>query len=126
MNKFILLTLLVLSFSAVADDVHGTFTPPTTKVDGSELLGSDIAGFNIYVDGVVIDSMGGAAPYTLPPNATSFTFSTTPGSHVLTMTTIDTDGRESTMSNEITIVAVSPPNAPVLDSAVVVIININR
>lgn len=125
--RLILLIFALMSTSVFADDdVYGTFTPPATKVDGSELLASDIAGFNIYVDGVVLDSAGGLSGYTLPPNATSFTFNTMPGNHVLTMTTIDTDGRESTMSNELTIVAVSPPSAPVLNSAVVVIININR
>lgn len=81
---------------ARADSI--TFTPPTEREDGSQLLPSEIGSYNVY------DLGNPSTPeLTLPGTATSFDL--TPGSadRSFVITTKDTDGRESTYSQSFTI-----------------------
>lgn len=125
--------MLLLS-TAVTAEVRSTatdsFTRPTTRVSGDALLDSDIAGFNIYLDKSELPmSSTNVIPsanlqYTLPANATSLQFLVEPGDHIYTITTIDTEGRESTPSFEVgfTVPILSPdlPNAPIPAGKVII------
>jgi len=116
--------LLISSFTSMAEIRSGSYARPSLRVDGSSLSPEEIAGYNVYVDGVVI--VNPEYKYTLEGDATTFSVEVLPGNHVLTVTTHDTEGRESTMSSEITVTAKSPPNPPVIDSKTTITIIINN
>ena len=86
------LVLLLLSFNVFADTAVVTFTPPTEREDSSPLLPAEIGGYNVFVNGV----MNETSP--LLPAATGFTLYLPSGEQTVTVTTVDTDGRESVMS----------------------------
>lgn len=93
-----LFTLLISTF-AFADTVELTFVPPVEREDGTQLSPDEIAGFRIYWG-----ARAGDYQNTIPLNAdvTSYTTEEFPlGSTFAVMTTIDTDGRESVYSPEI-------------------------
>ena len=92
--KYLLLTLLWLSpFMALADTATFTFTPPTEREDNTPLPTSDIGGYNVFLNNVPVDAIN-----PLLPAATGFTLDLPSGVHTVTVTTMDTDGRESLMS----------------------------
>jgi len=98
---YTLLLLSLLSFNALAD-VAGSFTSPAGpegREDNTELLLSDIEGYQIYVDGKPHFTMDNL----LPASATTYTITVNSNAQVLTMTTFDTDLRESAFSNEVSL-----------------------
>jgi len=89
------------------------WTAPTANVDGSPL--TDLAGYNIYTNGLLAQSVGSEAtsvsPFKVEPNSTT----------VVTVTAFDENGNESVHSEGLTLIEDSTsPNAP---TEVVVIIN---
>jgi hypothetical protein len=68
---------------------------PTTRLDGSALLPTQIAGYQIYMDGVM-------AGYT---SALLFELQTAPGKHRFELRTIDTQGLPSPFSAALELVA---------------------
>ena len=92
--------LLLLSFTVHADIVTRSFTPPTERVDGTELLAEDIAGYRLYLNDTSL-------PLLLTNN--TFTLEITLGEHTVQIQTIDTDGRESTLSDTITVIGKADP-----------------
>ena len=49
--------LLCVAFNVNAQNVvKHEFTPPTMRVDGTALLASEINGYNIYLNGVILNS----------------------------------------------------------------------
>jgi hypothetical protein len=99
-----LLFLFFLSFPVFADQVNGTFTPPTEREDGSTLTQAEIGGYKLYVDSVEVQS--------IPNTDTAFAIELTPGTYALNLTTVDTDGRESIYSNTLTQIIPARPNPP--------------
>lgn len=107
MIKKILLILMATSFLTVlvmaatpaqADTATITYDAPTEREDNSPLLPSEIAGFKVYdSDGVLVKQ--------LASDARSFDQITTSVMQSLFITTIDTDGRESSYSQVATIPA---------------------
>ena len=111
-----LLLLLLFSGSVFADTATFTFIPPTEREDNSPLLPAEIGGYNVFVNGVINETS------PLLPTATGFTLDLPSGAHTVTVTTMDTDGRESLFS---TPVAADVPFDPKPVSGVTVTITIN-
>ena len=113
------LILLLLSFNAFADTAVFTFTPPDSREDSTPLLPSEIGGYNVFLNGTPVDIIN-----PLLPAATGFTLDLPSGVHTVTVTTVDTDGRESLMS--VPVEANVPFNPdPVSGFSVTITININ-
>ena len=110
------LFLLLFSFNVFADTAVVTFTPPTEREDNTPLLTAEIGGYNVFVDGV------GHAINPLLPTDTGFTIDLPSGVYSITMTTFDTDGRESLFSTPVSVDVPFDPKAP---SGVTVTITIN-
>lgn len=70
-----------------------SWTPPTKREAGEDLLPQEIAGYNVYIDGVYAE--------TVTTNAWAYSGSKLPIK--LELTTIDTDGLESRRSEEVLI-----------------------
>ena len=89
-----------------------TWTPPTTRTDGSALAPTDIASANIFDAGTPIGSVTGAT-------GTFTTGVLTVGTHAFTVETIDTTGHVSAMSNvaNVTVVAVLASPAAITNLA---------
>ena len=112
MKKFLLLLLLLVSFNVNALTVNLSWVPPVEREDNTPITEAEIAGYNVYytdtVSGDYINSVFVAGGSTR--------------SHVLQMsgaiqyfivvTTVDTEGRESQYSQEVSKVF-SRPNKPV-------------
>ena len=111
-----LLLLLLFSGSVFADTATITFTPPTEREDGTLLPANEIGGYNVFVNGVINETS------PLLPTATGFTLDLPSGAHTVTVTTMDTDGRESLFSIP---VAADVPFDPKAPGGVAVIITIN-
>lgn len=80
------------------------WTVPTTRTDGTSLPSSQVSGANIFDNGVHVGTVTGVTP--------TFTTSISViGAHVFTVTTFDTDGNVSAVSNSV-IVTVNPVLAP--------------
>lgn len=103
MNKLLFLFLLIPFLVNAAPEVTGT--TPTEREGGTPLPLDEIAGFNMYCGPQV-----GNYPYsqffagaTVP--LTRFTITTLPivGTNYCVFTTLDTDGREGSYSNHVTI-----------------------
>ena len=109
------LILLLLSFNAFADTAVFTFTPPTEREDNSTLLPADIGGYNVFVNGVK------EVTSPLLPKATGFTLDLPSGVHTVTVTTLDTDTRESVPSIPKDIAIPFAPKAPASLSVVITI-----
>lgn len=128
MIKLLLMSLLVV-FPIVshADTANGSFKAPTERVDKTLLPLSEIAGFDLYLNGIKIDNPVDVLLPTLPNTDTTYEIQVSPGDHVLTIVTVDTEGRESTHSRDILIHAKAPPN-PVepLDVVVTVTVTIKK
>jgi len=101
-----ILFLLLLPTLAFADTANISYTAPTERESGAPISLSEIAGYNVYLDGIPVIDLN-----PLPAIATSFTLTVT-GNQALTMTTLDTDGREGVMSLPITVNGGSAPKPP--------------
>ena len=113
MKLITLIMLAMLTFSVNADTVYGSFTAPTTRVDGTALSIDEIGGYDVYVDKALVE--------TISNISTTYTVEALPGEHVITIITFDTEGRYSLPSNEILVEVKSHPKAPRLDAASVVV-----
>lgn len=98
------LLLMLLSFPLWADTVEVTFTSPTEREDGTLLPIAEIQDYRVYLNGV--ENM------TVPKTETLFEMVLTPGLYDINMTTLDLDGRESLLSNTVSVQAKSPPGNP--------------
>ena len=121
--KYLLSLLLLLSFNLFAVTAI-TGEPPTQREDGSAFdLKTELKGFNIYcgtASGDYVDTYNFTG-YTLP--VTEWLIELPLGVSYCVVTTVDTDGRESLYSNEVTVTMDGKyrPNAP---NVVETIINI--
>ena len=84
--------LLILS-AVVLAGISISFDHPTTRTDGEALPNSEIAGFEMYINGV-------KHPTLIPNSTSSVDYPTISGGN-FKMTTVDTDGRVSAFSEEI-------------------------
>jgi len=116
--------LLSLSFGALADSITVTFDPPIMREDGTSVTLSEIGGFNVFLDRILVPSSKiippGTSKYSLQSTETSFTIDVAPGTHVINMTAVDTDGRESVFSKDVIVKAKSPLNSPTVSVTVIV------
>ncbi|MBT8449111.1 MAG: hypothetical protein KJO69_05450 [Gammaproteobacteria bacterium] len=99
-----LLFALLLPLSALADTVEVTFTPPIEREDGTLLPITDIQNYQVYVNG--------APDITIPNTDNIGEIVLAPGLYDISVTTLDTDGRESAPSNVVSVQAKSPPGNP--------------
>ena len=116
MKRYLILLLLILPFSVLADDINGSFVPPTERIDNTPLSASEIGGYNVYVDGIKDLSIS-----PLPAGATSFSLIRPGGNYLIAITTLDTDGRESEFSE---VIDASIPFAPMPPSNITITISI--
>lgn len=125
----ILLLLLVISQDAFADNVKVVFDPPISRTDGTAIIPSEIAGYNVFVDGIKLISSQtmppGTGEYTLHGDVSEFTIALDPGTYNLTMTAIDTGRRESAKSDSLGVPVNFPLNPPVMGVSVIVEVVIN-
>jgi len=105
MKKLLLLALLI-PLTAYADTGVFTYTAPTEREDNTPLSAEEIGGYNVFVNGELND----ISP--LLPTDTGFTLDLPSGEYIVTMTTLDTDGRESILSDALTIDVPFNPKAP--------------
>jgi hypothetical protein len=107
MKKVIVLFMLLFTMQVFADTV--TWVPPTEREDGMALDPSEIAGYNIY-------NAAGTKINQTPIAGTSYDVDRIrTGPQVLTVRTLDTDGRESVDSLETATIPqleLAPPKAP--------------
>ena len=112
MKKFLLLLLLLASFNVSALTVDLDWVPPDLREDNTPITEAEIAGYKIYytdtVSGDYINSVfvagGSTRSHRLQMSGATQYF--------IVVTTIDTDGRESQYSQEVSKVF-SRPNKPV-------------
>ena len=117
MKKKLLLTLLLLiSASAYADTANISWEAPIAREDDSDLLPSEIGGYRIYLNKT--------DPIDIPATVSTYTMAIV-GEKVLNMTTIDTAGRESAFSPDITLNGKSNPSAPDVTVTITIEINTN-
>lgn len=107
------LILLLLSFTAFADNATVTYDAPTERVDGTPLAPSEIGGFNVY------DSQGNVVKQ-LAGDVRDFQVTSTSALQSLYVTTVDTVGRESAYSAEVIIPAGVPDPKPIMNIQVTV------
>ena len=96
------LILLLLSFNVFAATLTGV--PPSQRTDNSAFnLDTELQGFKVYCGLITKEYVNSYSytGYTLP--ITEWTLSLPVGVHYCAVTTIDTDGRESAYSNEVTV-----------------------
>lgn len=103
---------LILSTSVIADDLSFTFSPPTTREDGTALPLSEISHYNGALAGPTNKT------FEVANTQTGFTLSNLgPGLWCATLSTTDTEGRTGAVSN-ISCKTIegdlSPPGPPVL------------
>ena len=108
--------ILGLSFNAFADTATFSFTPPTERTDNSPLLPAEIGGYNVFLNNAPVDTIN-----PLLPTATGFTLDLQSGVHTVTVTTVDTDGRESLMSVPADAIVPFVPKAPASLNVVITI-----
>ena len=123
MNKLILALALLMPFTVMADitvdpTIESSYTlsctQPIAREDNTPLAFGEIAQNTFYV-GTATGNYTDTIP-NLPPTC-SLTVDATAvadGNYYYVVTVVDTDGRESTYSQEIvvTVKRVKPPNAP--------------
>ena len=122
--KYLLTLLLLLSFDLFADSAKLTGEPPSQREDGSAFnLDTEMKGFTNYCGNATgnYTDMYSFTGYTLP--VTEWLIELPVGVHYCAVTTVDTDGRESLYSKEVTVTMDGKyrPNAP---NVVETIINI--
>ena len=82
-----------------------SWTPPTEREDNTQLPASEIQGYKLYIND--------QPTFTIPGDRTSWDMTGVSNGVRLKLTTIDTDGRESVLSNEVTVNLL--PDPPVLE-----------
>ena len=100
------LLLLLIAFQVNAEIVDVSFEPPTAREDGTLLPASEIAGYGVFDDGIPI------APADMVFGVNTVAVDLPYGRHNLTMTTVDTNGRESVFSTVFTFVLNANPHPP--------------
>ena len=111
---YVLFAMMVLSFGAMAQEssvAKLTWDAPTTRVDGQPLPMDEIANYNLCC---------GDVQTSIPKSTETGSYEVSRadilsgyGEHVCYMTTVDTDGLESTPSKRVTIAWEKvAPNAP--------------
>lgn len=89
----------ITAVAAPPDQVTVNWTPPTANTDGSPLAPADIAGYNVYYAYAISPNDFGLATQVFGGSTTA-TISLTPGvSYFIKVSTLNTSGREGTMSN---------------------------
>ena len=96
--------ILFLSFGVQADVVQVSYTPPAEREDGTKLQPSEIKNYRVYVNGKY--------KRTITKNPYGITLD--PGTHTVTMKTVDTNGRRSVESNGVSFTVLVPPNPPTI------------
>jgi len=94
LSAFILLFLLVALLdcrAVIAAEISTTWTPPTTRSDGTPLPIEEISHYNVYIN----DNVFGT---TIPGTDTSVVLNLPAGNNTINLTTVDTGGRESIFS----------------------------
>lgn len=98
--------LTLFSFTASAGDVSVSWTAPTSRLNGTALTVSEIAGYNIYLDGEPVGAVDGqlsASTVQMPPDGAE---------HCVSLQTVTTDGLTSQLSDSKCFILTSAPNAP--------------
>ena len=112
MRKILLLILLLASFNVSALTVNLSWVPPEFREDNTPITEAELAGYNVYYTDTVTGDYqksvfvpgGGTRNYKLSmPTATKY---------FIVVTAVDTEGRESTYSTEVS-KEFSRPNKPV-------------
>ena len=121
MKKLILSLMIILSTMATVNADTGVFTfiPPTEREDSSALLPSEIAGYEVWVNGVkdtVVSPLESAA--------TGFTLDLLSGEYIITVVTLDTEARKSAHSIPVELSVPFDPKPPT-NLGVTITININ-
>ena len=107
MMKFKYGLMLAVVFALISSNAFAatiTGIPPDQREDNSPFnLDAELQGFKVYCGLITKEYVSSYSytGYTLP--ITEWTLSLPVGIHYCAVTTIDTDGRESTYSNEITV-----------------------
>ncbi|PCJ26703.1 MAG: hypothetical protein COA94_04720 [Rickettsiales bacterium] len=117
MKRLWLASLLLMTFNVYAQNFTLTWVNATEREDGSELLQSDIAHHKLRdseTGTIIIDNIEGTL--------TSYIYNFPTGVYIASMTTVDSDGRESAYSpflnfesvtdSETLPVIVEPPTSP--------------
>lgn len=92
--------LIIATCTALAAVGNLSWTPPTEREDGTPLATTEIAGYNLYIDGQKNN--------TAPLVGNSTTLDLAPGNYAINMTTVDTDGRESVFSTTFNLIIAAP------------------
>ena len=106
--KKLLLLLLLVSTNILADIAAISYTSPagpTGRANDTELLQEDIAGYKVYVNSIYFT--------TLASDVTVFTHEVKETT-TFNMVTVDTEGRESMLSNIVTANGNDNPDAPTI------------
>lgn len=117
MKKWLLGLLLLLPSMAIADDVDLGWISPELRENNKPYLVEERGGFKIY------DSFDNSGLDIPDGSATAYTITDVPvGIHSYTITTYDTEGRESVWSSEVIIEifeeVIYPPKSPSLTAVV--------
>lgn len=90
--KTLLLILLLISPAALADRIQINWFAPYERADNTALNPDEISHYNVYVNGIPnIETVPGADTVTV--------INLVPvGKYVITLTTVDLDGRESDLA----------------------------
>ncbi len=110
MKRLIMITLALCMLAPLTlawQNQDFSWVPPTENTDGSPLADSDIGSYNIYCDGSLLGTVtntDGTDEWTSPDGSLS------PGTHVCSATTINTDGVEGPESNSANFIV--PPSVP--------------
>lgn len=86
-------TLLAVACPVESADVLVSWTLPTVNADGTPL--EDLAGINVYMDEILMDSLAVVTAYTLQGLT---------GKHSIQVTAYDTAGNESDVSNPVIVI----------------------
>ncbi|MGW8178736.1 MAG: fibronectin type III domain-containing protein [bacterium] len=98
-----LIFLLLFSANVLADSAIVSWSPPTTRADGTALPGSEIGGYHVFMNDTEI----------LDTQQTTATISgLSVGTYIFQVTCYDTEGRESNFSNAVSRTVRAAPGAP--------------
>ncbi len=108
--------LLLIAFisSAEAQPVLFNLEAPTQRADNTPLTYQEIDKYKVYVNGLFVKDKSKWAGF-LPGTGFGlyFNLELADGSHVINLTTVDMDGRESVFSPDLTVIvdSIAPPKA---------------
>ena len=117
MLRFLAVVMVVcFGVPAVADTVSLTWQPPATRTDGTAITAEEIAGYHLMVDGKLImeNTVLGDVPVLLSDGTNTLSYETDPGEICMTLSTVDTEGRESAFTPEKCKTAKGPPGQPII------------